>query len=672
MENNESYQQENMTTISNRLRSLEQVCERCAIKEAEVHCPSCQPLKNFCNSCDINVHTLVTKKSHKRDILKKVRTLDDLDFNSSTNFVTGIKTNTNLTTNNDLSSSKIKIDQTDRNNIKKEEFIFRDNQSNLNKDDFKSETTREKFRSCSNERNLKDHKLNKSHLNLEEYRLKRKEHERRNFSPSDVDIQSGRFTSNYFNKNINNAVPRSLNRMQENFPTSTEYYVKSPVLSPKRENNYRLLSPDYGKKHNSSTTHFSKQYVNELKLMHDKEKEELMHKNQALSNNLERLKSSFNDQIYLLQKSLTDAKVKSNNELLLLSKEKDHEHDKLLENFREKERKLKEDNETLIRNIMNLEEKLSVQNSNFNNFSNQKENRIKELESALEMKTREFIEINNDLKRKNDDLQRKLGHDIDNLVDQYENSFSRMSQDYQREISNKDQQMRVKDDKINQLEINLSKLERNLEECEINKNMIVEELKTEKYSMQKEVDMLRAGRNNLSGKLELGEKTEISLRNELSLKSKDLDHLRSTLNRHENEIRLLQEKEKNLSLENQKLKNLTENYQRNSDSQVHDIIFLQENNEALKKSNFSLNNQVVTLEKQMESYKRSSFENKDDINQLNLQVQTLIRENNNLTESYEAMRKDVIRIQKELEIVDLEREKLRMESINLKEEVSIS
>ena len=71
MENNESYQQENMTTISNRLRSLEQVCERCAIKEAEVHCPSCQPLKNFCNSCDINVHTLVTKKSHKRDILKK-------------------------------------------------------------------------------------------------------------------------------------------------------------------------------------------------------------------------------------------------------------------------------------------------------------------------------------------------------------------------------------------------------------------------------------------------------------------------------------------------------------------------------------------------------------------------------------------------------------------------
>lgn len=47
MENNESYQQENMTTISNRLKSFEQVCERCAIKEAEIHCPSCQPLKTF-------------------------------------------------------------------------------------------------------------------------------------------------------------------------------------------------------------------------------------------------------------------------------------------------------------------------------------------------------------------------------------------------------------------------------------------------------------------------------------------------------------------------------------------------------------------------------------------------------------------------------------------------
>ena len=84
--------------------------------------------------------------------------------------------------------------------------------------------------------------------------------------------------------------------------------------------------------------------------------------------------------------------------------------------------------------IINLEEKLSNQNQNYNNYSLHKENRIKELESALEMKTREFIEINNDLKRKNEDLQRKLGQDIDNLVDQYENSFSRMNQDYQREI----------------------------------------------------------------------------------------------------------------------------------------------------------------------------------------------------------------------------------------------
>lgn len=224
--------------------------------------------------------------------------MEDLDFNSSTNFVTGMKTNTNLTTNNDLSSSKLKIDQTERNNLRNEELELKNDKHF----DLKSDNTKEKYRSFSNERNLDESRYNKAKLNLEDYRIKKNEFERRNFSPSEAEFPSGRFTSNYFNKNIHNAVPRSLNRMQDNFPTSTEFFTKGVVLSPKRETTNRMFSPDYGKKHNSSTTHFSKQYVNELKSMHDKEKEELMHKNQALSNNLERLKSSFNDQIYLLQK----------------------------------------------------------------------------------------------------------------------------------------------------------------------------------------------------------------------------------------------------------------------------------------------------------------------------------------------------------------------------------
>lgn len=44
----------------------EQICERCANKKAEFVCSLCQPLKYFCGTCDIAVHTIITKKSHQR------------------------------------------------------------------------------------------------------------------------------------------------------------------------------------------------------------------------------------------------------------------------------------------------------------------------------------------------------------------------------------------------------------------------------------------------------------------------------------------------------------------------------------------------------------------------------------------------------------------------------
>lgn len=47
----------------------EQVCERCANKKAEFVCSLCQPLKYFCGSCDIAVHTIITKKSHQRVLI---------------------------------------------------------------------------------------------------------------------------------------------------------------------------------------------------------------------------------------------------------------------------------------------------------------------------------------------------------------------------------------------------------------------------------------------------------------------------------------------------------------------------------------------------------------------------------------------------------------------------
>ena len=47
----------------------------------------------------------------------------------------------------------------------------------------------------------------------------------------------------------------------------------------------------------------------------------------------------------------------------------------------------------------------------------------------------------------------------------------------------------------------------------------------------------------------------------------------------------------------------------------------------------------------------------------------LISENFNLKSTYEMFKSDNIKLQRELEIVDLEREKLKIENANIKEEV---
>lgn len=580
-------------------QKFDKVCERCATKESEFFCSQCQPLKNFCGSCDVNVHSLITKKAHQRTKLNDNKE----QFNI----------NTETATTNYMTSSKMD---------------FRENKF----------TTQQRVNSPSRSRSSK-----------------RRQIERERYASPE-----NHFTSGYFNKQ--NFNPTNLGEMYQKFPVSTSNYLNSPVSNI--HHTCRDKTPI-----KSSNGHFSKQYVQELKAIFDKEKEELIHKNVAINNNLERLKSTLNDQVYLLQKELTDAKVKANNEILRINEEKEHTIRRIQEISNDKEKKQNEIIHQLNQEVSALNEHLkALEDRNSKNSSNQ-DQRIRELEGQLDYKNRELINTSGSLKKQIDEMKKNFSNDIDGLVDRYENTIAKMGMDFERDLNNKADLLVRKDEKIAEIEYLINKSDKNYQDTILDKNSHIEQLKHDKFNLQKELDQLRISKNNLSLKFEMLEKSESNLRQDYGLKNRDFEYLNAENSKLKHELNLLIEKDKASCSEINKLKTLCDNYQKNSDAQINELIQLQEAYDTLKKSNSVLSTHLRSLEKNNDIIKT-------DINRLHKENQEnyMTKEdlkscNYNLGNSVEILKSENTRLQRELECCDLEREKLRIENINIKEEV---
>jgi len=453
--------------------------------------------------------------------------------------------------------------------------------------------------------------------------------------------------------------------------------VHSPKVEVTPTRNARYFSPNQQKlaKQKLPTAsscvngYYSKQYVNELKLIYDKEKEELIHKNQAMSNNLERLKTTLNDQVYLLQKELNEAKVKANNEIKKIIEERDHYLTRFTEAYRDKEEKLREANKVLTAENIKLNEINEKLENSSSSMNEKQESRIRDLESALEQKTRELMETSSNLKRQNEDQRKIFNSDVDGLVERYENTIQKMNLEYDKEQSNKHNQLERKGEKIIELESTLSRNEAVFQDALMDKNGIIEQLKADKFMLQKDLDSLRASKSNLSNKLESLERTESEVRNNFNMKNKDHEYLIAEQHKLKHELNIVKEKDKLNSAEIVKLKNLCDNYQRNSDAQVNELLQIQEAYDTLKKSNNVLSTHCKGLEKNIENHQytinnlqkdnQMSLVNNDDLQTANIQIGS----------SNDLLKNENIRFQRELEVVDLERERLKIENANIKEEI---
>ena len=72
--NNNSYEEfPNQTTV---------YCARCRLKPAIYSCSKCEPYVNFCIQCDNYVHSMNSKKNHKRNVLQSGETSTNANTNT--------------------------------------------------------------------------------------------------------------------------------------------------------------------------------------------------------------------------------------------------------------------------------------------------------------------------------------------------------------------------------------------------------------------------------------------------------------------------------------------------------------------------------------------------------------------------------------------------------------
>lgn len=251
------------------------------------------------------------------------------------------------------------------------------------------------------------------------------------------------FNSGFFNKGYHTG------------SSSQDLYRHFPINSALNDRNLTQMSSPINTGKQKDKNMFSKDYVNELKQMYEKEKEELVKKNLAVSTNLERLKSSFNDQLYLLQKQLADLKCKSNNELVKLSEEKDMELLKIRSNFEENEReylnrldllsaKLREKEALLERVMIDKETEKQELTSEINN-----------LDMRLQSLLKENLQTTKSLENENMLLKKDAQYEKESITKHYEGIISNISLDFDRKLNENNKIILGYQEKIKELETSL-------------------------------------------------------------------------------------------------------------------------------------------------------------------------------------------------------------------------
>ena len=385
---------------------------------------------------------------------------------------------------------------------------------------------------------------------------------------------------------------------------------------------------------------YSKDYVNELNIMHDKEKEELLYKITTLENTMNRIKSSLNDQISKIQLS-QNIKDKENNDKIEQIK---MEYNLKIDNIeKEKEFKDKEilnfkqqilEQAKLNENISSSFEELK---NNYNNLLNEHKLLNKEYKMLEDNSKKEYENLNQKLLetiKSYEQYKEKTNIDIQNIIDSNKKNINDLIQ--QKELEIKEINLNHSENIKKQLDCLTEKYEKIINDISNENNILrqdniilVEKINNEEEKINQEKDMYNKNINLLRNEKEQKniKINEIQKNlDEINYKNKELEKIIDDLKNQNNELKqiinekikekenlqekilvlnneiksaqatndLITEKIKRLQEENRKIKVNYDAMNIESSNKLKNYKFIEERNNMLESENENLKNKIDT------------------------------------------------------------------------------
>ena len=271
---------------------------------------------------------------------------------------------------------------------------------------------------------------------------------------------------------------------------------------------------------------YSKDYVNELNIMHDKEKEELIYKITTLENTLNRIKSSLNDQMAQM-KMLQDLKEKECNDKIEQIK---IEYQLKMNNI-EKEKEYKD------KEILNLKDKIMEQTKVSENILSSLEelkNDYNNLQNDHKLLNKEYKLLEDNSKKENEILNQKI-FDTMKLYEEYKN---KTEIDIQNLINankkNLNDLIQQKDLEIKEINFNHTEnMKKELEHLKDNYEKAINEINKDNNFLRQDNTILVQKINNIEEQIneekDKYDKNIKTLENEIKEKDKKMNELQKNL-----------------------------------------------------------------------------------------------------------------------------------------------
>ena len=368
-------------------------CQRCTKNPITLQCFNCPIINRICSLCDKIIHNTTLKIDHVRVPIENV-TLN-------------LKENA-LFENKEEPNKMILIEQNPQEESKEQENFYSNkrikNCSEIMKNNNSNSDIMDNYNNIIYNANTNDLSTLNQSKNLEE---------------NTIENNSKKYSHTKFYLLRNKTKPTQY----EQKISLTENKLNNDINTNKNieENKDNILNSVFNKKLLIADK-YSKEYINEIKKIFKKEKDELEYKNKILENSIKKLKIEFNEHVAYLTKELESKQSNNDLNIKLIS-----------ENYQNKIDEINKNNEI---EISSLKEEIFNTQNDKNELNNSFIEEITQKNQIIQNLQKENEELKNELNIKNNEIE-KLHKSFDELTLQYETKFSESKKDLTQDFQNK-------------------------------------------------------------------------------------------------------------------------------------------------------------------------------------------------------------------------------------------